>query len=121
MYLIEESIMALQQYFQREPELKDIEEELNCNGDSSAMNSAWQDYEKCHPTISPVMQYGFKTPFQFIEELKKMWGNRLDLTDEEFVKLLVASAFRQTMEEVTVEEKITNTSDVSLPTYIYNF
>lgn len=121
MYLIEESIEALQKYFQRDPKLKDIEEELDCNGDSDTVDSAWQDYERCHPAMPPLMQYEIKTPVQLMEQLKKMWGDSSDLADEEFIKLFVVSAFRQTIKEAVDKEEIHKKSDVSLPAYIYNF
>lgn len=121
MYLIEESIEALQEYLQRELELKDIEEELGCNRIFGAGDSAWQDFERFHPEMQPIMQYGIKTPVQFIEELKAIWEGNPDLANDEFVRQFVVSAFRQTIKETDADEGTNEKSDVSLPTYIYNF
>lgn len=121
MYLIEESIKELQAFFQRE--MGDVDRTdllFNCKQDDS-LNSTWMEYRNCSSIISQVVQYNIESPIRLIEMLKEIWKDNDLINDEEFIRMFVVSAFRQTIRKSDINAEKKEQSNISIPSYIYNF
>lgn len=120
MYLIDESILDIQKFFQSEPTVEEITSNI---GNVSAVindNSMWSDYEACHPFISGIVEGENESPLALMEKLKEIWKDDQELGQNEFIRLFVVSAYRQTMNTEGIggrKEQV----EIEIPSYIYNF
>lgn len=119
MYLIEESIEALQKFFEQYPKREEIEEALIEDAKGLEESSTWINYENCRRLENTIMQYRVGTPVEFVQELKNLWTDYESLSDDEFIKMFVVSAFRQNIG--SEKKKGTEQTDITIPSFIYNF
>lgn len=121
MYLIDESVASLQEFWKTEPSVEEIRNGFEKREAFTDRSSMWMDYKKSCSEQSPVMQYKVENPQWLINELHKMWEDNKVLFEDDFIKLFVVSAYRQTMKACIVREEETAQSEASIPSYIYNF
>lgn len=121
MYLINESICELKNFFQEEVGIDEMGRRLSGTNNTAFSVSAWEDYEDCPSMNATCMKYRIDTPIELAELLRNLWSDQEMLRNEEFIRLFTVSAFRQLISGDILKECKEETFDINISPFVYNF